>query len=219
MVTGSNSTVYECKKCQYVTHVKCNYTKHLLTKRHNNLPSCIQTHFPCEACSFTTHLKANFDRHCLTLKHITNITSVQSYIEPTDDDFTPDQLKQCLETGWKFCIVEMMKMHGMDSIDIKRMQNPVACYVIIDGVWSQKGIHFMWDLYKKYQDIMMNWVGSKESDLISRSTWSNYEQCVLYEPSTEDKKYSTKLTINNKISLSNSTMREIKREIIITCHK
>lgn len=30
------STNYECKYCNYITHIKCNYDKHLLTAKHQN---------------------------------------------------------------------------------------------------------------------------------------------------------------------------------------
>ena len=63
---------FYCELCDYYSHKKINYDRHILTAKHIRLQNFIkkeQKDFHCELCDFITSKKCNYDRHILTLKH------------------------------------------------------------------------------------------------------------------------------------------------------
>jgi hypothetical protein len=66
-----------CKICNLKTNQKCDYDKHLLTKKHiNNIinkKNNSESTF-CEYCNFKAKQKSDYTKHLLTKKHIYNIS-------------------------------------------------------------------------------------------------------------------------------------------------
>lgn len=68
-------TIYTCEKCQYITYIKCNYEKHLLTLKHKNMqPKCnpesnqltIQDEkekYRCKDCNVLCSYRQSYERH------------------------------------------------------------------------------------------------------------------------------------------------------------
>ena len=59
---------YECKKCDFSTYIKSNYTQHIKTKRHMTKTEEPQKYI-CELCSFVATDRSNYVRHLNTKKH------------------------------------------------------------------------------------------------------------------------------------------------------
>jgi len=83
--------IYECKKCDYITYHKGDYTKHISTLKHKKNPNSDileingnkkspspsnNYKFTCEMCNYNTNNKRDFDRHNNRPKHI-NKTNYQ----------------------------------------------------------------------------------------------------------------------------------------------
>jgi hypothetical protein len=63
---------YKCERCDYITSVKCNYDKHLLTAKHkDNITDKykIVEIYKCDICDYNTSRKYNYDKHLLSSKH------------------------------------------------------------------------------------------------------------------------------------------------------
>lgn len=76
------NNLYTCVCCSYVSRIKCDYKKHLLTKKHgrnSKLPIHIEDHdadikkiepsYVCINCDFKTNDKKDYTRHMHTQKH------------------------------------------------------------------------------------------------------------------------------------------------------
>ena len=70
-----------CENCDYTTHRKCDYVKHMSTRKH--LENCLETNgdkkefcdlllYECVKCNYTTNFKVNYERHLTTEKHKKN---------------------------------------------------------------------------------------------------------------------------------------------------
>jgi hypothetical protein len=64
--------VYTCEKCQYNTYTKCNYDKHLLTRKHQNMqpksnpesnPKKEDDKFVCKDCNTKCSYRQSYERH------------------------------------------------------------------------------------------------------------------------------------------------------------
>lgn len=73
---------YYCNKCEYITHNKYNFNKHILTLKHKSAmignkkpqktpknPKNIQHVYECDDCCFITVNKKDYEKHILTPKH------------------------------------------------------------------------------------------------------------------------------------------------------
>jgi hypothetical protein len=71
-----------CEKCHYTTRRKCDYVKHMATRKH--LENCLETNgdkkefcdlllYECVKCNYTTNFKVNYERHLTTEKHKKNL--------------------------------------------------------------------------------------------------------------------------------------------------
>jgi hypothetical protein len=75
--------IYRCELCNYICHHKCNYNRHLSTKKHFNEMTKMKEdikvktedkkHFICSICNFECDKKSNYNIHLLSKKHIQNI--------------------------------------------------------------------------------------------------------------------------------------------------
>lgn len=80
-----SSTLYRCEKCNYETVRKPDYSKHLLTAKHNkemfgtNIKQKTITLYLCKKCNYETDKKSNYDTHLLTSKHKTAHISHQVF--------------------------------------------------------------------------------------------------------------------------------------------
>jgi hypothetical protein len=72
-----NSYTYVCEKCDYITYRKCDFNKHLVTRKHyentleidGNEKVFSDIFYKCSDCNYTTNIKVNYDKHLLTYKH------------------------------------------------------------------------------------------------------------------------------------------------------
>ena len=66
--------MYSCVSCGYETKHKCNYEKHLKTKKHLKNTGLYSVNdeckYSCKICSFQTHIQQDYDRHCKGKMHI-----------------------------------------------------------------------------------------------------------------------------------------------------
>jgi len=71
-----------CENCDYTTYRKCDYVKHMSTRKHlentlekngNQKQFSYSQHYECSQCNFTTNIKSNYDKHLLTEKHKKNL--------------------------------------------------------------------------------------------------------------------------------------------------
>jgi hypothetical protein len=71
-----------CENCDYTTRRKCDYVKHMATRKH--LENCLETNgdkkefcdlllYECVKCNYTTNFKVNYERHLTTEKHKKNL--------------------------------------------------------------------------------------------------------------------------------------------------
>ena len=71
-----------CENCHYTTRRKCDYVKHMATRKH--LENCLETNgdkkefcdlllYECVKCNYTTNFKVNYERHLTTEKHKKNL--------------------------------------------------------------------------------------------------------------------------------------------------
>ena len=61
---------YCCEKCDYSTPIKCNYEKHLTTKRHLGTRKIIPEYYECKNCDFKTNNSYNYNVHMKSNKHL-----------------------------------------------------------------------------------------------------------------------------------------------------
>jgi hypothetical protein len=98
--------VFECIQCDYFTSKKCDYTKHLLTRKHKNINNFAEK-YQCIPCSYFTSVKCNYTMHLLTRKH----KSINK-IDCLDNDSENDNLIKVLmkeNTEFKQLIIEQNK--------------------------------------------------------------------------------------------------------------
>jgi hypothetical protein len=67
-----------CETCDYITSKKCDFNRHLTTRKHlahlletnGDIKRCAKNLlYECSDCNFTTQLKPNYERHSMTEKH------------------------------------------------------------------------------------------------------------------------------------------------------
>ena len=66
------SNEYFCEKCQYRTHIKDSFQKHLKSKKHQNSNEEDKL-YVCKECCYSTNDRQAFNRHLKTDKHIYGI--------------------------------------------------------------------------------------------------------------------------------------------------
>jgi hypothetical protein len=79
--TKSHNTLYLCEICNYKTHIKSNYNKHLLSSTHikiNKLNININNAFCCNICDYSTNRKNDYDKHVNTQKHISKLNDYKN---------------------------------------------------------------------------------------------------------------------------------------------
>jgi hypothetical protein len=75
-------SIFFCENCDYTTRRKCDYVKHMATRKH--LENCLETNgdkkefcdlllYECVKCNYTTNFKVNYERHLTTEKHKKNL--------------------------------------------------------------------------------------------------------------------------------------------------
>jgi hypothetical protein len=71
-----------CEICNYNTYRKCDYVKHMSTRKHlentlekdgNQKKFSESQNYECSQCNFTTNFKVNYEKHLLTEKHKKNL--------------------------------------------------------------------------------------------------------------------------------------------------
>ena len=104
------STQYRCEKCNYTTVRKPDYSKHLLTSKHNLdsfghiVKQKLITQYRCEKCNYETVRKSNYESHMLSAKHNT--------APKTSNDFECDNCNKTYQTSSglrkhkKKCVIE-----------------------------------------------------------------------------------------------------------------
>jgi hypothetical protein len=74
--------IYHCELCDYTCHHKCNYDRHLLTKKHlnettkmkdDNLITEHTYRYTCGICKFECNKKSNYNIHLQSKKHFQNM--------------------------------------------------------------------------------------------------------------------------------------------------
>ena len=75
---GSRRKPYNCDICNYTTHKKSNYDKHVSSVKHIKKVSINNSIFECNSCGYTTPNKSYYDKHLTTIKHIMNIAFTKS---------------------------------------------------------------------------------------------------------------------------------------------
>ena len=79
---------YLCEKCDYFTSKKCNYDKHLLSRKHdnnnNNNQKVAKSSYPCNICNKPFNDRAGLWRHTKKCAP-TNVTPIKSTPLPIDD--------------------------------------------------------------------------------------------------------------------------------------
>ena len=78
----SKNPSFSCEKCLYITNIKKDFNKHLMTSKHKSVTTEPPT-FSCEKCRYVTNHKNDYDRHLLTAKH-TSVTE-----KPISPKFLP----------------------------------------------------------------------------------------------------------------------------------
>ena len=66
----NETRVFTCEKCEYETPIKCNYDKHLLSKRHLGLRKEVPEYYECIKCNFKTPNSYNYKVHMKSSKHL-----------------------------------------------------------------------------------------------------------------------------------------------------
>ena len=70
---------YLCIDCDFITHNKKDYTRHLSTTKHlekcknDNRNHTKRTMYSCKECDFITNNKYNYDKHLMTPKHTESV--------------------------------------------------------------------------------------------------------------------------------------------------
>ena len=65
--------MFECKKCNYSTTIKCNYKRHLLSSKHKLKKRNKIKKYSCKNCKYKTLRKDNYKRHMLSCVEHTSI--------------------------------------------------------------------------------------------------------------------------------------------------
>lgn len=64
---------FHCEKCEYITSVKGDYNRHLLSRKHsnreNNVDESDNKEYICKICNYITAYKKDYNRHLLCKKH------------------------------------------------------------------------------------------------------------------------------------------------------
>lgn len=80
---------YTCNYCDLHTNIKCNYDKHVLTKKHiqrldlstNNI-DINNVLYKCEICLFESNKRSKLDIHMKTRKHLKNTGNISNITNP-----------------------------------------------------------------------------------------------------------------------------------------
>lgn len=66
--------MFECKKCNYSTTIKCNYKRHILSNKHKLKKTTPKIKkYICKFCKYKTIRKSNYKRHMLSCVEHTSI--------------------------------------------------------------------------------------------------------------------------------------------------
>ena len=75
--------IHTCKICNFSTHRKNMYDKHILTQKHIKNTN-LNSNYICILCNFSTTQKTAYNTHLLTQKHKRNYKDTQQNIKIKD---------------------------------------------------------------------------------------------------------------------------------------
>jgi hypothetical protein len=78
------SNQYICEICDFVTSKKCNYDRHLSSKKHIEKVAENNKTYICEICDYNTNTKYNYDKHLSSKKHIKKRANENVYLFTCD---------------------------------------------------------------------------------------------------------------------------------------
>jgi len=78
---NDKTVYYHCEKCEYITSMKNEYNRHLMSRTHNALIETKEIYI-CEFCDYQTMLKYNYNLHLQTNKHKLNVLIFDNKIKP-----------------------------------------------------------------------------------------------------------------------------------------
>jgi hypothetical protein len=81
--------MYNCKSCNYFTEKKCNYSRHLISKKHTNKLKILNK---CPLCKYMSFRKENLKRHIQSNVHKQIITELIYMRDDIDDKITNNKI-------------------------------------------------------------------------------------------------------------------------------
>ena len=125
--TPKNPKKFYCKKCDFVSSNKKDYSRHLLTRKHKKPqktpknPNFVE--FKCEFCNKIYKFKSGLSRHRKKCKsdpenlvdsRITRITLSDSAKAETEN------IKKTVENTWKELFMQQIKNQNLDVVSLIR---------------------------------------------------------------------------------------------------
>ena len=129
---------FECKVCDYITSIKDNYDKHILTAKHNLLTKAPNsTVLECTACDYITVRKSSYDKHLATAKHKIKLQEAQSCEKSCDEKLTCPNCKKTYNSRpglWshkKKCLSETDSQAVRSDKDDIRAEPPLENTIVL----------------------------------------------------------------------------------------
>ena len=96
---------YLCESCDYFTSKKCNYDKHLMSRKHdnnnNNNQKVVKSSYPCNICNKSFNDRAGLWRHTKKCAPI-NVTPIKSIPLQVDDPMQTNLILELVKQNQEF---------------------------------------------------------------------------------------------------------------------
>jgi hypothetical protein len=112
--------IYNCELCNYVCNNKCNYNRHIKTKKHlievekekekdTGIKNENKNKYKCFVCKFECSKKSNYNIHLLSNKHIQN--TKEHEINKNAENTNMDNIKTMNIDSFKNEVISSLKSH------------------------------------------------------------------------------------------------------------